>query len=145
MAVFFFLNISHCFLNAQQNRNIPSDTSPRWAIFPPQIDENLLKNVIEDQMEALRAGDISRAYYIYTSSEFKTSSSLEDFSSFVNRYAVIAKNKTVDVTSTSRKENAVIFRGTLTSTDGQKLDVEYDLVKENDEWKIQGMQLFSHQ
>ncbi len=90
---------------------------------------------VEGQLIAIRAGDISKAYS-YTSSDFQKSTSLEDFKKFLEKAPALTNNKSVSFPSRSFKNNQGAVTATLVSKDGKETTVEYELVKENNEWKV---------
>lgn len=90
---------------------------------------------IKDQLSALRSGDMVTAYS-YTSKDFRNVTSLEDFESFVKNYSALNNNTDTSFTTREIKNGEGIVKGTLTGKDGEKIAVEYHLVKENGTWKI---------
>jgi hypothetical protein len=99
-----------------------------------------LVDVADQQLAFMKAGNISAAYDL-TSSEFKATMTLEQFTTFVNQYPVLSKN--VDRTFNNREiiNDKGTISGTLKATDGTIMTVTYTFVKENGEWKIFGLQL----
>jgi hypothetical protein len=102
----------------------------------------IIHNLITDQIEALKEGNIPKAYFAYTSNEFRTVTSLEDFKKFINSFSVFSKNKTIDLSRVNfEKNHQASYQGTLTSTNGETMNVVYEVVLENGDWKIMGIQL----
>lgn len=95
-----------------------------------------LTGVIQDQISALRAGDLNKAYYSYTSKDFQDSTSLLDFKKFINIVPELKNNKSASFTDREFKNNEGTVKGTIESNDGATISIEYHLVKENNEWKI---------
>src|SRR5262245_5257111 len=97
--------------------------------------------MVNDQLGALRRNDIDRAYS-YCSLAFQKSTTRDDFLRMVEDYPVLKNAK--DFTSMDRSKNVgglTILKGTITGEDGSKLPAEYQLVRENDKWKIQSLKL----
>ncbi len=105
------------------------------------FDSQPLLALIEEQLAAIRAGKIDKAYQEYTSVEFRKSTSLEQFKQLVNNTAVISKNKSFQFYSFYIENDIATFQGILISSDGANVKVEYDLIQEGDKWKIYGLQL----
>lgn len=93
---------------------------------------------VDRQLMAFRSGDIQSAYG-ETSQAFRESTSFDDFRKFVENYPILTKIE--EHTFSERKvENGVGYlSGKLITKDGGVQPVEYRLVKENDEWKILGI------
>lgn len=100
-----------------------------------------LVDVIDNQLDALRRGDISKAYHTYTSKEFQESTSLEQFQDFIQAYPIFLNNQSAHFTQRSIKDNVGILKGNLTASDHKKVPVEYKLVKEEGKWKILSIRL----
>jgi hypothetical protein len=100
-----------------------------------------VEQVAEGQLQALRAKDLSKAYYDFTSSEFQTDTSLEGFKEFVKTYPVLNDNKTAKFYDKSVTDTKASLFGTLYSQDDSSIPVVYRLVKQNGDWKIQNIEL----
>ena len=90
---------------------------------------------IERQIAALKAGDIDSAYS-QTSIAFRDATSKEQLSAFVKSNPILLNTAEYNFSERSFENNLGTVKGTLTSTDGGVIPIEYRLVKENDEWKI---------
>lgn len=94
--------------------------------------------VVRDQLSSLRAGNIQEAYS-YTSKDFQKSTSMNEFKKFLNRYPSLKTNKS-SFFNVRKVENSTGFvQGTLTSKDDAKTPIEYQLIKEDGQWKILGI------
>ncbi len=114
---------------------------PRWAIMPPNVNEDAVKGIILAQLKTIQAGDLTKAYFTYTSPDFQNATSLEEFKEFVHRFSVLSDNKSIELPTRILKENSITYRGTLTSKDGKVLGVEYQMIKIDDRWMIQEIKL----
>jgi hypothetical protein len=100
-------------------------------------------SLIENQLNALIHGDIQQAYFAYTSEPFRHKTSFEDFQFFVESYSVFTRNKNAFFGNIEFKLNNIVsLQGTLSSTEGEVLRIEYNLFREGSLWKIIGIQLF---
>jgi hypothetical protein len=99
-----------------------------------------ITDVANLQLKALRSDDLVKAY-AYTSREFQSATSLDDFKQFIAGYPSLRNNKDASFTDRQVENNMGKLKGTLNSRDGSVTPVEYTLVKENGEWKILNMKL----
>lgn len=105
--------------------------------------EPLIKE-IRGQLEALQAGDMHKAYQDYTSKAFQQATSFDDFSNFISHYPILSQKSTIDLPHLSFDNNIAVLSGTLVDPDNHAFDVEYDMVKENEEWKVQHLTITVH-
>jgi len=90
---------------------------------------------IERQLAALKAGDMNAAY-AETSEAFKGATSMEQFAAFVDNNPIMKDAASHSFLNRSINNGIGFVTGTLTSSTGGVIPVEYQLVKENDAWKI---------
>lgn len=114
----------------------------------PSIDAGPVRNeaqaileVIENQLNAVQSKDYKKAYYDYSSEALRNRTPMETFVYYVNHYAVLGHNKNAMFGNPEFKGNTAILRGTLTSTDGSSYKAEYHLIREGNDWKVNGLQL----
>ena len=91
--------------------------------------------VVEKQLDLLRQGDIKAAYSL-TCKDFQKATSLEQFTAFVKQYPSLSQNQGHTFTAGSIENNIGTVKGTLTAQDGEVTPVEFQLVKEQEEWRI---------
>lgn len=96
--------------------------------------------VIDNQLEAMRSGDLEKAYS-YTSKDFQNSTSLSSFKEFVEKYPSLKQNDSHLFNERAVENNIGTVKGTLTAKDGAQTPIEYQLIKEGDGWKILSFQL----
>ncbi len=103
-------------------------------------------SLIENQLTALQGNQIAKAYKDYTSDQFKQVTSEEEFKYFVNGYPGFSQNKNAFFGNIEKKPQGVSsIQGTLISANGETMNVEYDLIKENGIMKIIGIRVFTVQ
>ncbi|CUI17830.1 conserved hypothetical protein [Candidatus Protochlamydia naegleriophila] len=100
-----------------------------------------LVDVIDNQLEALRQNDVTKAYYGYTSKDFQAATSQEQFREFIETYPVFLNNQSAHFTQRSIDNNISTLKGNLTSQDHINTPIEYKLIKEDDKWKILSIRL----
>lgn len=96
------------------------------------------EDVIEKQLEAIHDNRIIEAYYSYTTKEFQANTSFEAFKSFVKNHPELARMKELTIIDKEASGPAAYVTGLMTFSDGQEKLVEYNLVKEDNDWKIEG-------
>jgi TM2 domain-containing membrane protein YozV len=94
-----------------------------------------LVTTVENQLNALRADDISKAYS-YTSSGYRKTTSLEQFKTFVEEKPILKDHGEVTFPSRGFNNNTGEVTAELQNSDGGTVTVKFDLIKENNEWKI---------
>lgn len=104
-------------------------------------DADTVKQIVQEQMQAIRKGDFEQAYKTFTSRDFKEITSQEDFEKFVKNFPVLLENKKLEIKNIYVENDIPTLKGVLTAANGETLKVEYDLVQEDGSWKIMGMQL----
>ncbi len=97
-----------------------------------------LVDTVRNQLDALRAGDIQKAYS-YTAKDFQKVTSLSDFEKFLDQYPSLKNNKSSSFSERQIENNMGTLKGTLTAEDGAQTPIEYRLIKEDDSWKILGI------
>lgn len=102
-----------------------------------------LVNTANDQLDALKHGDLEKAYS-YTASEYQSAVPFKDFQLWVNSFPELKNNLKAEFTERGINNysgflNAGFIKGTLTATDGKKLEVQYLFIKEHETWKILGI------
>ncbi|MFO1258966.1 MAG: DUF4864 domain-containing protein [Gammaproteobacteria bacterium] len=95
-------------------------------------------SVAEKQMTALQAHDLQKAYSL-TSSDFQRANSIETFKSFIDQFPALKNNKDHIFTTRYIENNIGTVAGTIESVDGSILSIEFLLIEENGEWKIQNI------
>lgn len=98
-------------------------------------------DVVDHQLEALRKQDIPQAYQAYTSKDFQSATSLDQFRNFIEAYPVFHNNQSAHFTQRSIEHNIGTLKGNLTSDDHINTPIEYKLIKEEDKWKILSIRL----
>lgn len=97
-------------------------------------------NAAHEQLSALKSGNIESAYNM-TSKAFQQTTSMDDYKNFVEKYPILKTYKSVSFTERKIENGLGYISGTIENADGSQMKIEYQLVKEDDKWKIQAMQL----
>lgn len=123
-----------------------SDVAPLSVASPtevPEFDVSAILKPINDQLKVIKNGDNKAAYEQYTSQDFKKFTSQEQFSTFLKNYPIFSSNASATLENPTFDNNMAIVMGKFTATSGESNDVEYNLNKEGDEWKIVAIRVFS--
>lgn len=99
-----------------------------------------LPEVANQQLTALRSGDMAKAYS-YTSKDFQNTTSLDKFKEFVDSYPSLKNNESSSFSNRKIENDQGTLEGTLKAKDGGVTPIIYHFVKENNDWKILNMQL----
>lgn len=122
-----------------------SETFYRQAEEAPptstSLDTKEILSLIEAQLIAAQANEISKAYFQYTANMFRDATTLEEFQYFINSFPVFGMNKNALFGNIEFKKGVATIVGTLTATSGESRKVEYNFVKEGNQWKIAGIKL----
>jgi len=95
--------------------------------------------IINNQLAALRANDIKKAYSL-TSQDFQRSTSLENFTNVTNHYPPLSHNVKTQFTQDQASDQAQAkVTAVLYDENGTTLPVEYHLIKEQNQWKIKSI------
>ena len=94
-----------------------------------------LVNVVDNQLYALRNGNIELAYS-YNSNNLKQNLSIDGFRRLVEQFPALKNNESSHFDVRKILNNAGFLSGTLTAKDGVKTPVEYQLISESGSWKI---------
>lgn len=92
-------------------------------------------DVADKEMKALKANDYAGAYAL-TSSEFQASTTLDQFKSFMAQYPAMVSNKSYSFNERNMADNAGNVIGKIVGLDGKNYNLEFQMIKEGDDWKI---------
>lgn len=98
-------------------------------------------NAIDGQILSLREKNCAKAYYNYTSLDFRRHTTFEDFIKLVEAHSPLRDNHSIELASIQFSEKSGLYFGTITAADGEMLGIEYLLIMENSDWKIHGLSL----
>ncbi len=90
---------------------------------------------VENQLAALRSGDVDGAYAM-TSEAFRRAVSRERFAAFLKANPVLMHAADYSFSERKRSNGVGTLKGTLETEDGGRVPVVYKLVEENGAWKI---------
>lgn len=95
---------------------------------------------IKAQLAAVDSGDLSKAYNDYTSKGFRDATSFDQFKQIVDANPQIFKSKSSSFNNVKIENGQAVVKGTITGQDGTVTNMQYKLVLENGQWKIQSFQ-----
>lgn len=139
----YLLTIGFAFMSAVDApvQSSEQEASSPWIVQPPTDYERAI-NTIQDQLATLKSTDYSKAYYAYTTKDFRKAFSLDDYKSMVRRFKVFSQNRSFQPENSDFDgSNIIKIKGKLIAGDGDSMKIAYDMVLEDGDWKIQNIQL----
>lgn len=121
---------------------LPSTTYAYFSCAAQNFDTHHFMTTIDNHMLSLRGKNISKAYYDYTSSDFKKNTSLEEFRNLIRQYPALHNNCALTLNAIYFQENFGFYQGIATSREGEQLLVKFLLTEEKGSWKISSLQLY---
>lgn len=103
--------------------------------------QDTMPNVVKGQLQALRSNKITEAYYEYTSKDFQSQVPLIAFHELVKAYGVLVHNNGLQLNSQQDKDGVIILDGVLTSINDGSIPISYELIKEDNDWKIHSISM----
>jgi Domain of unknown function (DUF4864)/zinc-ribbon domain len=100
------------------------------------FDDRPIYNRIQEQLEKIRQGNLSEAYYQYTGKEFQKATSYKEFEKFILKHLEFSNSLKIEIGHLTFDNNIAEVNGILKSKDGNSYKIEYNLVFEENEWKI---------
>ena|ERR1700733_13691756 len=116
---------------------------PQWQPFYPQDSQRILM-IIENLLNALQSKEFTKAYQLFTTRNFREQTSEQDFTFFVSSYPIMMNAKNAffgNLESVDPKMGIVRIQGSLSSTEGNNLRLEFYLQRLGDDWRIEGIQV----
>jgi hypothetical protein len=95
-----------------------------------------LTDTVENQLKAVKNQQLTEAYYAFTSKKFQESTSMEAFSTFIKTHPAFSTNQAIHFKERNVNNDIGTLDAVLTTKKNQKIQVEYKLIKEADQWKI---------
>ncbi|MCB1149045.1 MAG: DUF4864 domain-containing protein, partial [Chlamydiia bacterium] len=122
----------------------------KWKIWGMQIlastqtapeDVDAIKALINEQFDAFRAKDPSKAYYAFTSRQFQEAASPEMFERYLEKEDELTNNASISVQDISFKNNLADALVVAKSQKGTEKAYNYRFIYENNQWKILGIRV----
>ena len=95
---------------------------------------------VEAHLTALRGGDIETAY-THTSRGFRASTPLPAFNKFVHAYPALTRHTSFSMVERSFEGGEGRVTGHLLVQDKKVARIEFLMIEDGDDWKIQGIEL----
>jgi hypothetical protein len=106
-----------------------------------ELDSSKLSAVVRGQLQAIKQGEIPRAYYDFTSSQFRQGTTLDQFTAFVHANPVLSFNESIAFDELKYTHDVATFICTLRAAGGATTKVDYEMVMEGGFWKISKIHL----
>jgi len=109
-----------------------------WAVSYGQS----IASVVEDQINDIHNQKITQAYYDYSSKEFQKATSLDQFKEFLKNQAVFSEKTSFHIDDQTIAGSIVTIKGTFLQNEKSLAKAEYQLIEENEKWKLLNIQIF---
>lgn len=119
-----------------------SPTATNLEQNPSSYKTRELIDAIQAFLKALRQQKIEQAYSELTASHFREENSLPDFEDFVKKILPLSESESATFDRLMFNNNIATFVVSLYINETEAMPVEFDLIKEKDQWKI--LNLFVH-
>lgn len=108
----------------------------------PDFDAAELTKPIKGQLQVIEKGLLKEAYHGFTAKAFQQTTSLEEFEKFIRNYPMFMQKHSTDFYKLTFNNNVGMYNVQLRNANGQSMELEYALMKENGQWKILQIQVF---
>lgn len=98
--------------------------------------------VVNEQLQAIRGERLTEAYYGFTSSDFQKAISLEAFRSILKKHPELAYNEGLGKYKEAIQGPYALLTGELKAKDNLSYPIEYQLIKQEDKWKILSFRIY---
>lgn len=99
-----------------------------------------LTDIAKNQLVAIRENDLQKAYAM-TTTAFKEQTSFDAFKQYIDTYPAMRHNVDVSFNDMELENDFGYVKGIVTGKDGTNMIIEYQFVKEDSRWMIQGIRL----
>lgn len=90
-----------------------------------------------NHFKAIKEEKLTEAYYTYTSKDFQQNTSLEEFKNFIRSIPQIGDDATLQVEEKQTSDDQRSILALITRPQTDPIYFRIDLVKDDDEWKVQ--------
>lgn len=106
-----------------------------------KVQDTQVYHVVSEFMLSIRKGSLVKAYQTFTSRDFRESTSLTSFTSFVSKYPTLRRNRSVELIKIQYHENIASVDVNLSSLE-HVIDVgQFILRYDEGRWRIISIQL----
>jgi hypothetical protein len=106
------------------------------------FDSSELTKTVGEFLELVKQGSLEKAYNTLTSESFKKVTAEDKFIEVITKYPAFTKNSKITLSSLMMNNNVATYKALLDSSDGESKQVQFDLIPEDAEWKIQQILIF---
>lgn len=93
-------------------------------------------DVISEQLQAVREGKLTEAYYEYSSKDFQKTVPLDVFKKYIKGNAILESNQAFVIEDEGLLGDTKTVRGYVVAEDGSSFEAVYKLIFEDNKWKI---------
>jgi hypothetical protein len=99
-----------------------------------------ISDTAKNELIAIKAGNYEQAYSM-TSKAFQQETPMDKFKEFIGKYPILKDYKDVSFDERKVENGFGYLHGTIEGLNGSKMIIEFQLVKEDDGWKVQALRL----
>jgi hypothetical protein len=110
------------------------------GVSAPLTDPNALIPIVKEQLKAISQNQIEEAYHHFSSKNFKETTSLEAFHTFVDQFKLLKEHQSVEILSSEIENNFGKLEAKLTSL-SETNSFNYSLILEEGQWKVLGIEI----
>lgn len=99
-----------------------------------------LSEKAQTALTAIRRGDLDKAYTL-TSKDFQKNTSFNNFKKYIEEHPALKENVAASFPEKELKNEFGLLKGYLHLKNGEELPLTILLIKEDNEWKIQGIEI----
>lgn len=107
-----------------------------WGFHTLFFSSNDLETVAKAQLNEIQKNQITKAYYEYSSSQFKNQISLDAFRNFINQNSGLKEFNSVVFHDIQKENNYGVAFGDLTAYNGTIIPIKYEFIKEDGDWRV---------
>lgn len=96
--------------------------------------------LVHDQLTDIKNGNLQQAYEM-TSADFQQATPFSEFKNYINQYPIFSHYKKISFTEKNVEGTTAYLNGMIEGDDDNQMQIEYQLIRESHQWKIQGMRL----
>jgi Domain of unknown function (DUF4864) len=110
-----------------------------WGLYSFITGVDALSSTVKTQLAEIKSNKLTKAYYEYTSSEFRTKKTLDEFKKFIDENSALKNYQSVTIVKSERENKYGVVFADLLLPDNMFATITFEFVKEDDEWRILGI------
>lgn len=108
----------------------------------PKLQDRAVYAVVNDFTYEIRKGNLSKAYQSFTNRDFRTNTTINQFTAFVSKFAALRRNRSIELIEVNYHDNVAVMKVTLMSLEHESNTAKIYLRYDEGRWRILSMQVF---